>query len=267
MPTHTIPGTMIKFFLIDEAPWNWVPWKDITNVRHGPFPSDDNLLPEGLSRKDVEEIQSYFSQYDAIPGEEAKVKFMSQRKGTHIPGRDKWRDWVTTGWKSWKIHSRITDVLIQEQLHPLSIILLDQEENPLKYKGKLEFPMAETYIPVSLDAVALNLFGEESLDSSSRLTGKYRHVTQLLVQRTWMNICKQLTRNQNRLGHLEDAATRDFDGKGLFLLVVFEFHWRLRHEMFLSVCRTPCFLLLAFTLWTTRIPWLVQIPFCNLSSL
>jgi hypothetical protein len=241
MPTHTIPSSMVKFFLENDAPWNWKNWQDITNVHHGLFPPEDNLLPQGITRRDVEDITSYFDKYGAKSTEDAKIKFASQSKGDHLPGRNKWRDWITAGWKSWNIHGKISEVLIQEQLHPHSIILVEHDEtqrNP-KPDGKPkteEIPKAETYIPLSLDAVAQILFGDESLDPTGRLSGRYRHVTLQLVQRTWINITKQLKRSQNRLGQLEDAATRAFNGKGSLIcwLVVLGFHRRLRHEIFHS---------------------------------
>jgi hypothetical protein len=136
---------------------------------------------------------------------------------------------VTTRWREWKIHSKITEVLVAEDLHPLYLMQND-------YRQEGSWPHGETYLPLAVDAVAKELFGDESLDISGRLAVQYRILTQQLVQRTWSNIHKQTKRNRNRLGALEDAATRAFKGEGSFSfwLVVFEFHRRLRHGTFLS---------------------------------
>lgn len=91
------------------------------------------------------------------------------------------------------------------------------------------WPQGDLYIPLVVDAVAQNLFGDECLDSSGRLAAPYRPLVQHIVQRTWINISKQTKRNKARLEVLENAATKAFDGKGSFDLL-FEFHRRLRHE-------------------------------------
>ena len=140
MPSHTIQSALIKLFQVGGAPWGWKTWQDITSVHHGIFPTDDSLLPRGLTRKDVIEIESYFNQYEALPTEDAKIKFSAQQRGSHIHGRNKWRDWITAGWKSWKVHSRITDVLTNEQLHPLTLML---NSNDLE-----TWPQGDTYIIV-----------------------------------------------------------------------------------------------------------------------
>jgi len=227
MPSHTIQSALIKLYHMDGAPWSWTSWMEMTGIRHGIFPSEDALLPKGLTRNDVIEIESYFSQYEALPTEEAKIRFVTRQKGNPLPGRNKWRDWVTSRWRDWKIHSRITEVLTNEELHPFMLMT----------NSKLAtWPQGETYIPLVVDSVAKNLFGDESLDLSGRLAGQYRQVTQQIVQRTWININKQTQRNKTRLGALEDAATRAFDGKRSVSswLHVFKFHWCLHHETFLS---------------------------------
>ncbi|KAF8808358.1 hypothetical protein BYT27DRAFT_7097080 [Phlegmacium glaucopus] len=203
MPSHTIPSALIKLFYSDGAPWNWPDWQAITAVRHGLFPTDDSLLPKGFTRRDVLDITSYFDQYNALPTEDDKIKFTSQRKGAQVPGRVKWRDWITAGWKSWKIHSRITDVLTEDGLHPLTIMI---NTNNLD-----TWPPGDLYIPLIVDAVGRDLFGEPSFDTSGRLALPYRQLTQHLIQRTWINIHKQTNRNKNRLVTLEAAATKAFN--------------------------------------------------------
>lgn len=226
MPSHTIQSVLVKLHSAGGAPWQWETWKEITSIRNGIFPSDDTLLPKGLTRKDVTDIRSYFAQYDAQPSEDAKIKFASG-KATQIPGRTKWRDWITSGWRLWNIHSKISDVLTTEELHPLMIMANNSEDSS-------SWPQGELYIPLVVDAVALNLFGDESLDPSGRLKAQYRPLVQHIVQRTWINISKQTKRNKGRLETLEAAATKAFEGKGSFICLsfFFELHRCLRHETF-----------------------------------
>lgn len=211
MPSHTIQSVLVKLHNSNGAPWCWNTWKNITGIHDGIFPPDDALLPKGLTRKDVIDIQSYFVQYDGLPTEEAKIKF-SASKGIPIPGRSKWREWITTGWRVWRIHSRITDVLSSEDLHPLTIMANNSKES----NEPPSWPQGDVYIPLVVDAVAQNLFGDDCLDGSGRVASQYRTLVQHIVQRTWMNISKQSTRNRNRLEVLENAATKAFDGKGSF---------------------------------------------------
>lgn len=79
------------------------------------------------------------------------------------------------------------------------------------------------YIPLVVDAVAQNLFGEECLDTSGRLAAQYRTIVQHIIQCSWINIHNQSNRNKRRLGTLEDAATKAFDGKGSFSSFFFFF--------------------------------------------
>ena len=109
----------------------------------------------------------------------------------------------------WKIHSKISDVLTTEELHPLTIMANDSD-------GSSPWPQGDLYIPLIVDAVAQNLFGDDCMDQSGRLAGQYRPLIQYIVQRTWINISKQTKRNKARLEALEAAATKAFDGKDSF---------------------------------------------------
>jgi hypothetical protein len=219
MPSHSIPSALIKLFHLDGAPWNWPAWQELTGIKHGIFPPDDSCLPKGLSRQDVVEIQSYFNQYQALPTEDQKIKFTSQRKGSMVSGRIKWRNWITAGWKSWKIHAMIEEALTSEGIHPVSIMITNDDLQA--------WPAGDMYIPIALDAVGLSLFGQPAMDPSGRLATRYRQATQHLVQRSWITIHKQSNRNKSRLVALEEAATKAFHGQGYashFLLILTRAH-------------------------------------------
>lgn len=205
MPSHSIHSALIKLFYLDGAPWGWPVWQGLTGVKHGLFPEDDSQLPQGISRQDALEVLSYFNQYQALPTEDQKIKFTNQRQGTMVSGRNKWRSWITAGWKTWKIHAIIEEVLTSEGLHPVTLMLTSDDMEA--------WPPSDMYVPIALDAVALALFGEESMDSSGRLAAKYRTATQHLVQRSWITLHKQSNRNKARLAALEEAATKAFNGQ------------------------------------------------------
>ncbi|PPQ80636.1 hypothetical protein CVT26_007424, partial [Gymnopilus dilepis] len=200
MPSATVHGALTSLFVDGGgAPWTFRAWKDITGVSNGLFPAVDSQLPSGWTSADRDTISSYFSQYANISTEEGRMQFASSRqKGGVIPGRDKWRMWVTSNWARWKIHSRISDVLKAKDIHPIGLFA----NNPdLRNKQ-----ISASYIPVALDDIGAALYGEEALDSSGLLPFGIRMATQQLVQRTWMTITKQISRSKLRLASLEAAA-------------------------------------------------------------
>lgn len=111
-------------FIDAQAPWCFPQWQSITGVRHSLFPEDDSLLPKDWNRANANSVRSYFDQYSKKKKEDDKIKFASDRAGgDQLPGRDFWRKWVSNGWKEWKIHSKVIEVLSSENLHPLTIAL------------------------------------------------------------------------------------------------------------------------------------------------
>ena len=70
----------------------------LTQVSFGLFPADDDQLPEG------------------------RINFSAARKnGPQVPGRNHWRNWVTEVIKDSGVHRIITQVLMENSLHPLTI--------------------------------------------------------------------------------------------------------------------------------------------------
>jgi len=198
-------------FIDDQAPWNFPQWQAITGVIHGLFPEDDSLLPKGWTRETANSVRSYFDQYSKKKKEDDKIKFASGRAGGHqVPGRDLWRKWVTEGWKTWKIHSRIIQVLSSENLHPLTLALGSKT-------GSLEsWPPGAQYIPMAVDPVGAVLFGPESQDIYGRIHADLRQTTQALIQRTWTNLYNQTQRSRTRIVNLEKDATDAFNGAFYF---------------------------------------------------
>lgn len=205
MPTHTVPSAVIKLWTLG-VPWDYPAWQVATGVQHGLFPDNPALLPKGWTPEDASNVKSYFDQYRLQPTEDDKIAFARQTKGSALPGRKKWRDWISALWRTSRIHERIIAVLHANNCHPLTLAV--ESSN-----GTTSWPMGGTWIPLCLDAVASELFGEDCLDQHGRLPESLRAPTQALVQRTWTNLTKRLDRGKKRIATLEEEAIQAFDGE------------------------------------------------------
>lgn len=203
MPSHTISSAVIKLFLLG-VPWQYPTWQQTTSITHGLFPVNDAELPKGWSRVDCDNIRSYFNQYAQQPTEDDKIAFASRRNGSALPGRNKWKEWVTSRWKTWRIHDKITAILAANNIHPLSLAM---KHNIGDGRG---WPASTTYIPNVLDAIGLELFGEEALDEDGILPYELRLPVQALVQRTWSNLTRRIDRSRARFAALGEEATEAF---------------------------------------------------------
>ncbi|KAF9060068.1 hypothetical protein BDP27DRAFT_1430480 [Rhodocollybia butyracea] len=215
MPSHTVASALIKLYFTDPSasplghPWGWPVWQDITGVKHGLFPSDDTLLPKGLSRTDVEDIASYFAAYNGLDSEEKKIKFAVNSKGaSEFPGRKKWATYVTKRWESWKVHATIVQCLHQAGIHPVTILL--NEDNI-----DAEWPSAEMYLPAALESIALSLFGPEAYGDDRNpqllLPLALRRPLNAIVIRSWDRIRRHIIRDKGRIIEIEKAALKAFD--------------------------------------------------------
>jgi hypothetical protein len=195
---------MIKLYMDDGAPWNFPAWKELTGVTHGLFPDDDTLLPRPWNRQDALDIQSYFNQYHAVVGEDAKIRFAVGSSGSAIPGRTKWNSWINKNWTKWNINSKISTVLRSVNIHPLDLL----GESPLN-----EWPVSTGWIPIAVNPTGAFLFGLEAINpNTGHLSPNLRAGTQILIQRTWLALHSQAKRNEGKLASLEKAAISAFSG-------------------------------------------------------
>jgi hypothetical protein len=197
-------------FAIPNAPWIFPTWKDITGVRHGLFPEDDDKLPPGWTRQKAEAVASYFDQYNKVKTEDEKIKFASVRKRKNftdpIEGRTFFHEWVTSHYSSiWKIHNFITKALNDCQVHPLQIMMSNGDLSTC--------PSNATYLPYALDQAGLVLFGKEALDKNGHLLLPLRDSMLVILQRTWENSKKQIARDRNSLIRLQSKAVEAFEGE------------------------------------------------------
>lgn len=190
------------------APWTYPLWQETTGVRHGLFSKDDGLLPKGWKRSDATQVSAYFDQFGQKIKEDDKIKFASATKSSdQIPGRAVWRRFLSEGWRKWQIHAKITEILSSISLHPVTLAL---NANPPSLDN---WPKAQSYLPMAVDAVGVELFGEDILDPLGRVQAELRPWVQAIIYRTWCNLRNQVGRSKVRLVTLEVAATDAFSGK------------------------------------------------------
>lgn len=210
MPSHTAASAFIKLFFFEDAghPWDWSVWQDLTNIHHGLFPTDDKHLLTGWSRKDANDILSYFRMYQAQPTEEAKIKFAtSTHGGVAPPGRKKWSAFITKSWEKWKIHSIVVEALNDHNINPVTLLNAQG--------GNLEtaWPLADIYLPLAVDTVGLALFGIEAFGDAPLLPQDIRKSLTIMMQRSWSRMRKQIKSDLKRLPEIEEAAIEAFNGE------------------------------------------------------
>ncbi|KAK2459737.1 hypothetical protein APHAL10511_008248 [Amanita phalloides] len=207
MPSHTVHSTLLQMSLnTNSMPWNYRQWQDITSVCHGHFPAEDHLPPVGWMRKSAKFILSYIDQYSKKKKEDDKIKFSAMHTGsTEVPGRDLWCNWVTQSWKDWKIHARIITVLSKENLHPFMLTVATDTSSSDTW------PNGGTLIPLVIDSVRADLYGEEALDQFGCVHAALWTTLQALIQRTWTNRYNQFQHSKMHIINLEKDATSAFD--------------------------------------------------------
>jgi TATA-binding protein-associated factor len=205
MPSHTAASALIKLYYLGGLPWNCTLWQEITDIKHGLFPTDDHHLPKGWTRSDADDIHSYFEQYNQLDTEDNKVKFaVAHQGGALIPGRKKWNDFVSKFWEKWNIHGRITEGLRKHGIHPITILVQE---------GSLDsWPNPEMYVPMALDTIGMLVFGGEAFDDAEILSYAVRKCLSIFVQRSWSRVRRQVRKDRARLSDIEKSALNAFEG-------------------------------------------------------
>ncbi|KAF8219035.1 hypothetical protein L208DRAFT_1344285, partial [Tricholoma matsutake] len=208
MPSHTPSSALIKLFSFDGAPWQWPAWQERTGILHGLFPDDDSKLPKGWTRKDAVDVQSYFRAYHLLPNKDKKLAFAINAKGASAyPGREFWNNFIVRKWDSWGVHTVIIAELKEWDIHPLDILI---SENNID----APWPSSDNYLPMILDSLALKLFGKEAFPNGSLvLRPALQEVFRIIPQRSWNTIHIQVNAMKNRPIEIEAAALAAFKGK------------------------------------------------------
>jgi hypothetical protein len=212
MPSHTAASALVKLYSLNGAPWSWPKWQEITRIHHGLFPDDDQHLPKGWTRKNARDVESYFHAYRLLSSEDKRIAFAVNTKGSSShPGREVWTAFVSNNWRLWGIHNLVVEELREWDVHPLSILVRENDVNA-------PWPTADVYLPMVLDTLALKLFGEEAFpDGASVLTTDLRKCLQIFVQRSWNTLRSQISGMKSRRNEIEASALSAFKGMRLFL--------------------------------------------------
>ncbi|KAF8054482.1 P-loop containing nucleoside triphosphate hydrolase protein [Lyophyllum atratum] len=202
-PSTSFQGQMILVYNFEH-----------TGVAYGLFPDDDKKLPRGWTRQNAVDVQSYFRAYSLLASEDKKVAFaVNDKGGSKYPGREFWNNWVNRRWDSWGVHTMIVGVLRDLEMHPLDIIVRDEDIDT--------WPSADHYIPAVIDPVALKLFGEEAFPkNSTAVKSDLRAAIRILVQRCWNTMRVQISTMKSRPIEIEAAAKAAFQGEYFILLIL-----------------------------------------------
>lgn len=205
MPSHYVHSALVEMFHESKgAPWTFTRWREITKCPGGLFPEGGASASHKWTASQTDDVRSYFRRYsDHMQSRDLTGRLKLAL--SPLPGAELWRRFVINGWKSWKINDRITRVLIQKRLHPSILAIHSQTPD--------ELPDSLHYIPRAVDAVGLELFGEEALDGLGNLSVKLIPMTRSIIHRTWTSICTKVGNAKKKMGSLEKEAQAAFDGK------------------------------------------------------
>lgn len=219
MPSHTIPGAMLNLFLASDppgAPFNLLRWQEITCWKGDElFPEDPRLLPDGWTQDTVRDLKSFFEEYKNKRSEDERQKFISRRKkgpSDPYPGRAVWNSFISSHWSAiWHMNSRITAVFTERNLHPLQIMVANNNLDVL--------PSSDSWIPLVIDDVARELFGtgDGVTDASGRLLNDLREPTKQICQRVWTSAVSLIKGKKKRLVTLQSKAEAEMKGSSLYV--------------------------------------------------
>jgi hypothetical protein len=186
------------------SPWNWDSWKDITGIRHGLFPESDANLPERMSRRDLDDVLSYFKAYNAMPSETAKLRFASGKGDAKAPGRTIWNAYVRKNYNKWGINGLVVQALNKANAHPVKQML---GENNLDV-----WPSSDQLLPQALNEIGLALFGTDAINlETENIHGFLRAPTLHIAQRAWSTLNKKFNCDHDKLQEYEKAAQSSFE--------------------------------------------------------
>ncbi|THU76660.1 hypothetical protein K435DRAFT_813188, partial [Dendrothele bispora CBS 962.96] len=205
MPSTLVSEVLLKLYFLDDTsayPWCFSEWQRVTGVEHGLFPEDDRLLPKPWSRKDADDIYSFFMQYRQLPEASQQEKFFKGGRGEdECPGRDKWRSWVKKHWDKWEIHPIVIRCLQEADVHPISIMVAGDS---------LEWPNSTFCLPSATPELARALFGPEAFDDKGVLPAKFRQHLVSIGQRSWDRLRQRINNQKDRIHLLEESAMAAF---------------------------------------------------------
>jgi hypothetical protein len=208
MPSHYVHSALVEMFHdCKGAPWNFARWQEITKCPGGLFPKAGASASHNWTASQAEDVHTYFLRYSKhMEARDLQLRLtFSLTPAQKSPGAELWRRFIINGWRTWKVHDRITRVLICKRLHPC--ILANYSKTPD------ELPDSANYIPRAVDAVGFELFGEEALDGLGNLSAELIPMVKAIIQRTWLSIGHKVGNAKKKMGALEQEAQEAFEGK------------------------------------------------------
>ncbi|TFK31185.1 P-loop containing nucleoside triphosphate hydrolase protein, partial [Crucibulum laeve] len=134
--------------------------------------------------------------YSRITHEEERKRFVrSTSKGTVVPGRNLWNNFINEKWGRWKLHDIIVVAIREADNHPCDLALQIGS-----------WPHSPYYIPKSIDAVGLALFGPEALNDMGTIQDKYQRSLYFLIGRSWATLHTQFDKVIKNLPDLYEKA-------------------------------------------------------------
>lgn len=196
MPSQTASAALIELYrAIDGAPWCWPTWQQITGVRHGLFPQDDDKLPSHWTREDANDIHSWFIHCHSAGKPENGAASM--------PGRTKWDQFVLKSWEKWNIHPIIVKELRENNAHPIQILVNEGSKDA-------KWPNSDSYACIAFEAIGMCIFGDDAHGRGGIFPSSIRNCIGVFTQRSWARIRTQVQSNAGNLEFLENKALAAF---------------------------------------------------------
>ncbi|KAL0057974.1 hypothetical protein AAF712_015368 [Marasmius tenuissimus] len=204
MPSKTAVQVFLDlYFVLDGAPWNYRRWQQVTGIYHGLFPESDRELPLGWTRRNAQDVYSFFLAYHRISDSKEQEKFI---KNSPMPGRVFFQKWVTASWPKWNIHDLVCAALRERECHPFQLL---RNDNTIE-----TFPSSQYHISKVNDDIGMRLLGPDAFRHNSRtLPSIYNDLAfpSAFIQRSWVRLKQKLERDKTRLVTLGEEATAAYE--------------------------------------------------------
>ena len=129
---------------------------------------------------------------------------------TPYPGCAAWLSFISTHWTPiWCMSSRITTVFTAHNLHPIQIMIANNNLNKV--------PSSNSWIPLVIDDVGCKLFGvgEGVTDSSGQLLNNLWEPTRQICQRVWSYSTRSIHKKKKTLIILQSQAEGPLKGMNI----------------------------------------------------
>jgi hypothetical protein len=145
------------------------------------------------------------------------LSLINVKGASAYPGHEFWNNFILRKWDSWGVHTIIIEELKEWDIHPLDILI---SENNID----VPWPASDNYLPMILNSLLLKLFGEEAFPNGSLiLRPALWEAFRIIAQRSWNTIRIQVNKMKNRPIEIEAMALAAFKGKPILCCALFFF--------------------------------------------